>query len=415
VRILHVTHGYHPAIGGTERLMRRLSEQLVAQFGDEVTVFTTDCFSTEGFSRPDLPRVPLAQETIGGVRVRRFPVRARLSRLLKMPQHLAYRMRLPGNQYLRLWHQGPLARGLHDAIVHEAADVVAASAFPLHHMFTALAACRRSAKPCVFYGGLHPQDDWGSGRPMIYRAIRGADGYVAYSRFEADYVEGRGARPERVNVIPLAVDVAPFAECGRETARRFVGLPEDTPLVGFIGQLAYHKGVQTLLRAMPHVWREVPEAHLLIAGARAGFAQTIDRTLAGWPRESRAKVHLHYDFEEADKPLLFRAIDVFAYPSGFESFGIALLEAWAAEKPVVSCRRGAIPCLVDAGRDGLLVDFDHDELLAGALVTLLRNPAWARTLGATGHAKVQRELTWDKIAPRFRAALEAARASRPHA
>lgn len=250
---------------------------------------------------------------------------------------------------------------------------------------------------------------------MIYRAIRRADGYVAYSRFEADHVERRGAHPQRVSVIPLAVDVPPFALCPREAARRFVGLPEDVPLVGFIGQLAYHKGVQTLLRAMPLVWREVPEAHVLIAGARAGFAETIDRTLAAWPAEARAKVHLHYDFDEAHKPLLFRALDVFAYPSGFESFGIALLEAWAAEKPVVSCRRGAIPCVVDAGRDGLLVDFDHEDLLAGALVMLLRNPGWARALAAAGHAKVQRDLTWDKIAPRFRAALEAARKQEPHA
>ena len=45
------------------------------------------------------------------------------------------------------------------------------------------------------------------------------------------------------------------------------------------------------------------------------------------------------------------ALDVFAYPSGYESFGIAFVEAWAAGKPVVGCLRGAVPSLVSDGAD----------------------------------------------------------------
>src|SRR5262249_5980128 len=41
LRILHVVQGYAPAIGGTERVVQRLSEEIVRQYGDEVTVFTT--------------------------------------------------------------------------------------------------------------------------------------------------------------------------------------------------------------------------------------------------------------------------------------------------------------------------------------------------------------------------------------
>jgi hypothetical protein len=58
MRILHVTQGYAPAIGGTERLMQRVSEELVARAGDTVTVFTTDCYNGEAFYTPGLPSLP---------------------------------------------------------------------------------------------------------------------------------------------------------------------------------------------------------------------------------------------------------------------------------------------------------------------------------------------------------------------
>ena len=49
MKILHLVQGYFPAVGGTEWLMQQISEELVRQFGDEVTVFTTNCLSGEGF------------------------------------------------------------------------------------------------------------------------------------------------------------------------------------------------------------------------------------------------------------------------------------------------------------------------------------------------------------------------------
>lgn len=405
LRLLHVTQGYFPGIGGTERLVQRLSEELVRQFGDEVTVFTTNCFSGEAFNRPELPRMPVGTEERGGVRVRRFPVRARLSRLLERPQSFAYRHRLAGSQHLRTAYQGPIVPGLGRAIRAQPADVVAATSFPLLHMATALRAAGASGRPCVFYGGLHPDDDWGFGRPWIYSAMQRAARYVAYTDFEAEFVRARGVDAKKVRVIPLGVDVEGFGAVSREEARRRLGLPAEAPVVGFVGQLGLHKGVDTLLRAMPRVWSARPETRLLVAGARAVFAGEIDRTVAGWPGAWRERTRVRYGFDETEKPTLYAAIDVFTYPSGFESFGIAFLEAWASGLPVVGCRRGAIPDVVEAGRDGLLVPYQNDELLAAAVVALLGNPAWRQGLGEAGRRKVLASLTWERVAPRFREVL----------
>jgi glycosyltransferase involved in cell wall biosynthesis len=70
---------------------------------------------------------------------------------------------------------------------------------------------------------------------------------------------------------------------------------------------------------------------------------------------------------------------------------------------VIGCRRGAIPWVINAGRDGLLVPFQFDLELADAIILLLTNPAWARVLGEAGRQKVISRFNWPEIARRFRA------------
>ena len=69
MKVLHVVQGYFPAIGGTDHLIQRVSEELVLQFSDEVTVFTTNCYSSEAFSTPWMPRMAHGWEEINGVHV----------------------------------------------------------------------------------------------------------------------------------------------------------------------------------------------------------------------------------------------------------------------------------------------------------------------------------------------------------
>ncbi|MEQ8969671.1 MAG: glycosyltransferase family 4 protein [Coleofasciculus sp. C1-SOL-03] len=401
MKILHITQGYSPAIGGTEWLIQRVSEELVQQFGDEVTVFTTNRYNGEGFFNPKLPRMPIGWEKINGVNVRRFPVYSHISQMFRRPQALAYRLRLPKNEYLRAISGGPIIPGLRQAIREFPADLIAASSFPLLHMFSALGSAQETGRPCVFYGGLHPEDDWGYQRPMIYRAIEQSTGYVAYTKFEADYVIQQGASPERVFVVGLGVDPEPFAQVSSDEAKQRLGF-DHKPVVGFIGQLGGHKGVDTILKAMPIVWQVVPDAHLLIAGARTMFAARLEQLIQSWSKEEQDKITLHYNFSNEEKPALFAAVDVFAYPSGYESFGIAFLEAWAANKPVIGCRRGAVPWVIQAGKDGLLVDYQSEQMLAEAIIMLLTNPVWANQLAEFGRQKVRSRYTWSTVAKNFR-------------
>ena len=401
MRVLHVTQGYWPAMGGTELVIQRVSEELVSRFHDQVTVFTTDCFNGEAFFNRHLPRMPVGWEEHNGVRVRRFHVDSRLSGIVRRLQGPVYRYRLPGNEYLRTLAQGPRIRGLRQEIAGFPADVIAASSFPLMHMFESLAAAKRSGRPCVLHGGLHPDDHWGFQRRRIYDAI-GEAAYIANTSFEADYVIARGAKRERVFVVGCGVDVERFVGIDKREARRRLGLDEDAPTIGFIGQLGGHKGLDVLMRAMPEVWKKTPDARLFIAGARSMFVPHLEAMIQGLPSSRRRRVTVRYDFPSEEKSDLFAALDVLAYPSGYESFGIAFVEAWAAGKPVVGCLRGAIQSLVSDGVDGLLVPWQDEFALADALGTLLSDPARADAMGAAGKAKAYHRYTWRRVGEKFR-------------
>lgn len=413
MEILHVVQGYPPAIGGTEGLFHRLSEGLVQQYGDAVTVFTANGYNAEAFYSPRRPLLPPGTETVNGVRVRRFGVFNWLGPALRYVQQGAYWLRLPFNQHLRTFYGGPILPGLKQAIGEFDGDVVVASSFPLLHMYVALSARQLNHRPLVYCGGLHPQDRWGFDRPMIYDAIRRADAYIAYTAYERDFLLQKGVAAAKIHVVGLGVDAERFARADGTAIRQQWGDP-DTPLVAFIGQQARHKGVDTLVQAMTIVWQRLPQTRLLIAGARTRFSPRLRRQIEALPAHQREQILVLDNFEEAEKPSLFAACDLLAYPSQFESFGLAYVEAWACGKPVIGARAGAIPSVVQDGDDGLLVPPRDAPALAEALIRLLKDESFRHRLGERGRRKVSERYTWETVVARFRRVYEQAAALGGH-
>ena len=407
MKILHVVQGYPPAVGGTENLFHHISERLVQQYGDEVTVFTANGYNAEAFYSPRQPLLPPGRETINGVRVRRFPVLNWLGPVLRYAQQGAYWLRLPFNQYLRTLYGGPILPGLKRAIGNFDGDVVAASSFPLMHMYAALAARRINRMPLVYHGGLHPQDRWGFDRPMIYKAIRCADAYIANTTYERDYLLQKDIPAEKLYVIGVGADAEQFVRADGTAIRQRWGDPA-APVVAFIGQQAQHKGADTLVRAMEQVWQRLPETRLLIAGARTRFSPALRRQIEALPPNHGEQVLIVDNFDEAEKPSLVAACDLLAYPSEFESFGLVYVEAWACGKPVIGSHAGAIPSVVQDGTDGLLVPPRDVPALTDALTRLLEDESLRHRLGEHGRQKVLKRYTWETVVARFRQVYEQA-------
>ncbi len=403
MKILHVVQGYSPAIGGTERFVQKLSEQLARQYGDEVTVFTTNAAKNcEVFWLQSEPTLPVGIEKINGVTVRRFPIFNKLGHVRHQLSKLADKVNLPFKDWFRALFNGPLVFDMTHEIANFKAEVIMASSFPFLHMHYALRGGQRSHTPVILCGALHVTDTWSFERPMLYQAIQQADGYIAHSTFERAYLIGRGMPASKIEAIGVGLDLAQFANADGAALRQTYGWG-NAPVIAFVGQLTKRKGIHLLLAAMSHVWPTYPAAKLLLAGAPGTYmsqlAQTIAELKTKWGNNSIVLIN---NFSEQDKANIFAASDMLVFPSQEESFGIVFLEAWACRKPVIGLRVGAIPAVVTEGVDGWVVEPDNEAALAQTICQAIANPSQRAQLGEAGYHKVQQRYTWEIVAGKFR-------------
>ncbi len=204
--------------------------------------------------------------------------------------------------------------------------------------------------------------------------LRHADATRALSAYTADLVAaGRGSPPEAV--FPTYSDLSAF------TGRPVQPLPE-RPTALFVGVLEAYKNVDGLAAAWRIAAPRVPGARLVVVGSGSRRA-VVERLVAELPGRVEHVPELSPDgvaqaLDEATALVL---------PSRFEGLGRVVIEAFARGRGVVATRAGGILDLVEDGREGLLVDLDDVEGLAGALVRVLSDRALAEKLGEAAQAR----------------------------
>jgi glycosyltransferase involved in cell wall biosynthesis len=139
---------------------------------------------------------------------------------------------------------------------------------------------------------------------------------------------------------------------------------------------------------------------VVLAGGRTGWAG-LDPLLRECERRHPGRVVLRQDFAESERALLYEAGDVVAFPTRDESFGMVILEAWAAGRPVVASDIGAVRSTVREGVDGELVPVDDPDALAAALADLLDDPDRAARMGRAGSGRLVEEFDWDHVVERW--------------
>jgi glycosyltransferase involved in cell wall biosynthesis len=194
-----------------------------------------------------------------------------------------------------------------------------------------------------------------------------------------------GGKSDHIRVIPFGVDVDRFRYASA-ASRQELGLFDEGPVIGSVCRLVEpKKGLRVLLGAMCELTRRLgkPPCQLLIVGdgpAREGLETLRDRLgLSPW---------VVFTGTRRDIPRVLHALDAFVLPSLYEGFGIAILEAMAAGKPVVATTVGGIPEFVVPGETGLLVEPENATALAEAIASLLGDPERARQMGIRGLARV---------------------------
>jgi glycosyltransferase involved in cell wall biosynthesis len=150
---------------------------------------------------------------------------------------------------------------------------------------------------------------------------------------------------------------------------------------------------------------------MVVGGARTPYSERLAALAEGLPAAARRRLNLLSDLTPESKRDLLADCDVFASPSGHESFGLTTLEAWVHSRPVVVGDTPAQSEIVKEGVTGLLVPYRDEQRLLDALLRLARDPDLRRRLGAAGRAQVLERHTIDTMADRFAEVLREAAAS----
>ena len=190
-------------------------------------------------------------------------------------------------------------------------------------------------------------------------------------------------RPSAVVVVPLGLDLEPMraAAARRGELRAELGLAPGTPLVGIVARLVPIKAHETFLQAAADVAAARPDAMFLIAGdgERRGTLETMARDLGLGDR-------VRFLGWRADLDRLYADLDVVVLTSKNEGSPVALIEAMAAGRAVVSTRAGGVEDVVADDVTGRVVPVGDAAAVARAVVGLLDDPDAAARLGEAAQA-----------------------------
>lgn len=356
--VLHIYKNYHPVKGGIENHVRLLCTELAKRDDFRVTVLVTNTGRTT------------AREDDDGVQV------------IKAGQQLTL-ARTPLSW--RLWYE----------VSRIQADITHLH-FPYPFGELAHLLFGRSKKLVVTYHSdivsqrrlLHLY------RPFLWRVLRKADRIIATSPNYARSSPYLSQVSQKCSVIPFGVDVVRFRDVDPASVARIRG-KYGQPLLLFVGQFRYYKGLQYLIEAM----EQVP-AKLLLVGQGP-----IESTLRTLVVEKGLGERVLFLGEVGDDylPALYSASDVFVLPASHrsEAFGIVQLEAMACGKPVICTEVGTGTSWVNQhGQTGLVVPPGQPRLLADAINTLLEDEALRARLGQAAWERVEQEFTREKMVER---------------
>jgi glycosyltransferase involved in cell wall biosynthesis len=359
MRVLHVGKYYPPVPGGMERVLQLLCEHERREVDSRVLVASVDRTTSH--------------EVRNGVPVTRAGTLARIGSVGLSPM-------LPIE----------LSRaGADITVVHEPNPIALVADF----------VTRRRGPLVVYFHSEVVRAEWKyrlAYRPFLSRVLdRAARILVASPAMAETALQLSGYRDKCV-VVPYGIDPSSMADIP-ERRRRAAALQAEhgRPLVLFAGRLVSYKGVDVLIRACANT-----TARVLIVGDGPMRARLQALALETGVAD---RVRFLGSVPDPELAALYHACDLFVLPSvtRAEAFGMVQIEAMACGKPVVSTALASgVPWVNQHGRTGLVVPAGDADALAGAIRSLIANPALRRQMGEAARTRVLAEFTADRMAER---------------
>lgn len=181
--------------------------------------------------------------------------------------------------------------------------------------------------------------------------------------------------------------------------RAELGIPQDSPVIGFVGRLVAEKGILELLAAAPAILQHHPQARFLFVGeVDSEKPDALTPQIAHQYNVAHACI---FAGRREDMPELFALMDVFVLPSQRESFPRSPMEAASMQVPCVVTDIPGCREVVEHERNGLLVPLGNVNALSDAVLQILGNKAMAARMGQEGRKlaleRFDEQLVFEKV------------------
>lgn len=157
----------------------------------------------------------------------------------------------------------------------------------------------------------------------------------------------------RFEIIPTGIDLKRFeGGDGRKIKEKF----PDKKIILHVGRVVREKNIELIIKAAPHILKKI-DAVFVIVG-EGPHKNALEKMV----KEKHLSPHFIFTGFVDDRELMdyYKAADVFAFPSKYETQGLVALEAMAAGVPVVAAREKALPDFIRDGENGYLADADDE-------------------------------------------------------
>ncbi len=254
----------------------------------------------------------------------------------------------------------------------------------------------------VKFANVHYLSNLDKTRLAIEKAcLETADLTIATCPQQRDYLRELVSRKGQVEIIPCGADINLFGSIESFTARKQLGIAQNTFNILYVGRFNRHLGVETLIKALskPSL-HSVCDIHLTLVN-NSPLSNPLKR-------KRIEKLVLDYDLdnittfaEQASRKELakyYAAADVCVIPSHYNPSGIVAIESMASGTPVIASNVGGLKYVIQHEQTGVLFPAFNSFILTRAISRLISQPEWRWKLGKSARERVEELFTWDGVA-----------------
>lgn len=282
-------------------------------------------------------------------------------------------------------------------------NVLAVNLYPSLYVLTANRCARHKARTIGLMNTTR-MDGARLKQSFYTRVIRHLDWTVYGCQLQRDvWLSAYSPMRQRSSVIYNGVDISRFtpSRVGVPESRARYGIGENTFVVGTVGRLAREKNQLPLIDVVAELRAANADAHLMLVGDGP-----MRETLAQRAAEKGIANHVTFTGALTDVRAALNLFDVFVLPSFSETFSNAALEAMAMQVPVILTRTGGAGEMIEAGREGYIVDVEELPRRLPELLNQLRTDHVLRTrMASAALARAQLTFSWEGMLSAYQSLL----------